>query len=253
MKIAFDKVKIVGYCFYLVTQLCPTLLRLHGLYPARLLCPWDFPGKNNGVGCCFLLQGKNPFSLKVLISEYVVSHTHTKKQKERHSKCNYSYRLKQRRYPRLSQCVQSNFSYAWKAENFLLLESGRLAEENFGEMSLSSRSQRFRTGELVPLVITLKAVGTMIQEIEETEIEPQMASSEAAAASTPQSWILPQWREQTSLTEPLTLACCQWELKSQPSPVELSNSRSFKKSELILCQGSDRKLMQCRTEWIDSF
>ena len=24
---------------------------------ARLLCPWDFPGKNTGVGCCFLLQG----------------------------------------------------------------------------------------------------------------------------------------------------------------------------------------------------
>ena len=24
---------------------------------ARLLCPWDFPGKNTGVGCYFLLQG----------------------------------------------------------------------------------------------------------------------------------------------------------------------------------------------------
>ena len=23
----------------------------------RRLCPWDFPGKNTGVGCCFLLQG----------------------------------------------------------------------------------------------------------------------------------------------------------------------------------------------------
>jgi len=22
-----------------------------------LLCPWDFPGKNTGVGCYFLLQG----------------------------------------------------------------------------------------------------------------------------------------------------------------------------------------------------
>ena len=33
-------------------------LRLHELYPARLLCPWDFfPGKNTGVGCHFLLQG----------------------------------------------------------------------------------------------------------------------------------------------------------------------------------------------------
>ena len=29
----------------------------HGLEPSRLLCPWDFPGKNTGVGCHFLLQG----------------------------------------------------------------------------------------------------------------------------------------------------------------------------------------------------
>ena len=34
-----------------------TLLRPHGLYPARLLWPWDSPGKNTGVGCHFLLQG----------------------------------------------------------------------------------------------------------------------------------------------------------------------------------------------------
>ena len=27
---------------------------------ARLLCPWDFPGKNTGVGCHFLLQGIFP-------------------------------------------------------------------------------------------------------------------------------------------------------------------------------------------------
>ena len=35
----------------------PNSLRLHGLYPTRLLCPWDSPGKNTGVGCHFLLQG----------------------------------------------------------------------------------------------------------------------------------------------------------------------------------------------------
>ena len=29
---------------------------LYGLQPA-LLCPWDFPGKNTGVDCHFLLQG----------------------------------------------------------------------------------------------------------------------------------------------------------------------------------------------------
>ena len=28
--------------------------------PARLLCSWDFPGKNTGVGCDFLLQGGLP-------------------------------------------------------------------------------------------------------------------------------------------------------------------------------------------------
>ena len=31
-------------------------LRPHRRQPARLLCPWDFPGKNTGVGCHFLLQ-----------------------------------------------------------------------------------------------------------------------------------------------------------------------------------------------------
>ena len=32
-------------------------MRPHGLKPARLLCPWNFRGKNTGVGCHFLLQG----------------------------------------------------------------------------------------------------------------------------------------------------------------------------------------------------
>ena len=36
-------------------QSCPTLPP-HGLQPTRLLCPWDSPGKNIGVGCHFLLQ-----------------------------------------------------------------------------------------------------------------------------------------------------------------------------------------------------
>ena len=35
-------------------------LQRYGLQPARLLCPWDFPGKNTGVGCCFLIQGDLP-------------------------------------------------------------------------------------------------------------------------------------------------------------------------------------------------
>ena len=39
---------------------CLTLLWPHGLQPIGLLCPWDFPGKNPGVGCHFLLQGFFP-------------------------------------------------------------------------------------------------------------------------------------------------------------------------------------------------
>ena len=31
-------------------------LRPHGLEPTRFYHPWDFPGKNTGVGCHFLLQ-----------------------------------------------------------------------------------------------------------------------------------------------------------------------------------------------------
>ena len=38
----------------------PNSLRHHGLQPTRLLCPWDFPGKDTGVGCHFLLQGIFP-------------------------------------------------------------------------------------------------------------------------------------------------------------------------------------------------
>ena len=32
-------------------------LRPHGLWPTRLLCLWNSPGKNTGVGCHFFLQG----------------------------------------------------------------------------------------------------------------------------------------------------------------------------------------------------
>ena len=38
-------------------KLCLTLLQAHGLQPTRVLCPWDFPGKNTGVGSHSLLLG----------------------------------------------------------------------------------------------------------------------------------------------------------------------------------------------------
>ena len=55
-----------------VTSVVSNILQPHGLQPTRLLCPWDFPGKNTGVGCHFLLhgifptQGSNPHLLGLL-------------------------------------------------------------------------------------------------------------------------------------------------------------------------------------------
>ena len=46
-------------CVCVYAQSCPTL-QPHGLQPTRLLSPWDFPGKNTGVDCHFLLQESFP-------------------------------------------------------------------------------------------------------------------------------------------------------------------------------------------------
>ena len=44
-------------CVYISCSVMSDSLRIHGPQPAMLLCPWEFPGKNTGVGCHFLLQG----------------------------------------------------------------------------------------------------------------------------------------------------------------------------------------------------
>ena len=49
-----------GLCVCLVAQLCLTLCDSMDCSPPGLLCPWDSPGKNTGVRCCFLLQGIFP-------------------------------------------------------------------------------------------------------------------------------------------------------------------------------------------------
>ena len=51
---------LLGFMVVLVTKLCLIFLWPQGLQPSRLLWPWDFPGKNTGVGCHFLLQGIFP-------------------------------------------------------------------------------------------------------------------------------------------------------------------------------------------------
>ena len=51
-------------CVYVCAKLlqwCLTLCdSVNCSLPARLLCPWDTPGKNTGVGCHALLQGIFP-------------------------------------------------------------------------------------------------------------------------------------------------------------------------------------------------
>ena len=55
------------------------LCAARGLQPVRLLCPWDFAGKNPGVSCYFLLQGSfltqglNPHLLYYLLCSQVDS------------------------------------------------------------------------------------------------------------------------------------------------------------------------------------
>ena len=43
----------------------------HGLQPARLLCSWDFPGKNTGMSSHFLLQGIFPTQGSNLVLLYL--------------------------------------------------------------------------------------------------------------------------------------------------------------------------------------
>ena len=48
-------------CCCLIAQLYMTLLRPHGLKSTRLLCPWNFPGKNNWSGLPFPYSGDLPW------------------------------------------------------------------------------------------------------------------------------------------------------------------------------------------------
>ena len=67
IRISWRTFKNTDFCFfYLVSLSCccccwvasalSDSVRPHRRQPTRLLCLWDSPGKNNGVGCHFLLQ-----------------------------------------------------------------------------------------------------------------------------------------------------------------------------------------------------
>ena len=69
--LADRKLAVQWQCIWLYDSKCMCYARLscfgvsnsvwpHRLQPARLLCPWDSPGKNTGVNCCALLHGIFP-------------------------------------------------------------------------------------------------------------------------------------------------------------------------------------------------
>ena len=57
---SWDAFSLLSLIFHLQMPLCSVVsdsLWPNELLSARLLCLWDFPGKNTGLGCHFLLQG----------------------------------------------------------------------------------------------------------------------------------------------------------------------------------------------------
>ena len=72
--------KCIPLRVFSVTSVVSDCFRHHGLWPAKLLCPWDFPGKNTGVDChaflqgSFLIQGSNLCLLYYRQIIYLLSH-----------------------------------------------------------------------------------------------------------------------------------------------------------------------------------
>ena len=68
-----------GMCVLSCSAVCKSLWS-HGLLSTRLLCPWDFSGKNTGVGWhfflqgIFLTQGSNPCLLCLLPCRQILYH-----------------------------------------------------------------------------------------------------------------------------------------------------------------------------------
>ena len=60
---AFSKSNLWSQIFFIlcvcVCSVMSNSLRPHGLQPARFLCSWDFPGKNTGMDCHYLLHGNS--------------------------------------------------------------------------------------------------------------------------------------------------------------------------------------------------
>ena len=69
----------VWVCLWWVVSVRAAFLRLHGLELVRLLCPWDSPGKNTGVGChafqgIFLTLGLKLSLRQILYCRWILYH-----------------------------------------------------------------------------------------------------------------------------------------------------------------------------------
>ena len=56
---------------YTCTQSCQTLCETTDCNPPGFLYPWDFPDKNTGVGCHFLLQKLDAAIIYIYINIYI--------------------------------------------------------------------------------------------------------------------------------------------------------------------------------------
>ena len=76
VKLRTESIHWICCCYCLVTKSCLTLFWPHGdgLKLSKLLCPWDFLGKNSGMSCHFLLQGIFPPQGLNLHSRQILSH-----------------------------------------------------------------------------------------------------------------------------------------------------------------------------------
>ena len=85
------------------------------LYPIRLLCPWDSPGKNTGVGCRFLFQGIFPTQgsthSPTLACEFFTTVPPVKLHKE-------LYKVSDAYYTKWSKSEREKHIYIWNLERW---------------------------------------------------------------------------------------------------------------------------------------
>ena len=100
-------------------------LRPHGLLPARLLCPKDFPGKNTGVGCHFLIQGtfltqrSNPhLSSPALAGRFFTPSSTSITWEAEHYKTYKVHNSISKRHPTYPPCVKNSYNSATKTNQF---------------------------------------------------------------------------------------------------------------------------------------